>query len=317
MFEPGSSRPRVRFPSVRGGPATIVVAVIVIVFLAIFASSMLVHVQVGNSLLLVDPVFKKDVSNVVALGPTWQIKMPWEQPVVIFYATDSFEATVPCFSKDQLEMNIQIRIRWSLDPAKIRQLYLNYPRLDYETAAIRSITEETIRLITKKYTTVDTIEFRDVVALDIQEAIVAGLRQSSSLSGALTDVEFDLKNIEYPATYTRAIEAKLVKEQEKIAAEFERERTLILANATAQRLILEAQGQAQARTIVADSVKQAIELIISSSGTTNQTDASAMAQLYLTLDTLRQIAPDVGVLIIGGTGTPFIYQLPQNATGSP
>lgn len=296
---------------------TIVVAVIVIVFLAIFASSMLVHVQVGNSVLLVDPIFKKDVSNVVAVGPTWQIKMPWEQPIQIFYATDSFEATVPCFSKDQLEMKIQIRVRWSLDTTKVRQLYLNYPRLDYETAAIRSITEETIRLITKKYTTVETIEFRDTVALDIQDAIIAGLRQSTSLAGALTNVEFDLKNIEYPVTYTRAIEAKLVKEQEKIAAEFERERILILANATAQQLILEAQGQAEARTIVADSVKQAIELVIASSGSTNQTDASTIAQLYLTLDTLRQIAPDVGVLIIGGTGTPFIYQLPQNITGNP
>ena len=311
MFE---SIPRGRrLPSVgRTARALVIVGIVTLVLSAVLASLMLVQVQVGYALMVSDPWFKRDVSPVVATGPTWYMKMPWEQPILIFYQTDTYEAVIPCFSKDQLEVKIQILLRWSLNPTKIRDLYLKYPRLDYENIAIKSIAEETIRLITKKYTTLDTIAFRDVVAKEIENAILNALKNEPSLASALTSVEFDLKNIEYPATYTKAIEQKLVKEQEKIAAEFERERTLILANATAQKSILEALGQAQARLILAGSTKEAIQLIIESTGITNTTDTSKIAQLYLSLETLRQIAPEIGVLIVGGSGVPIILQIPQN-----
>lgn len=303
-------------PRLPKGFRFIVAGIIVIVLGAVVASMMFVQVQVGNALLLVDPWFKKDVSQVVATGPSLQLKMPWEQPIQIYYATDTYSATIPCFSKDQLEMKIQILMRWSLDTKKIRDLYMSYPRLDYEDMAIKSVSEETIRLITKKYSTLETIEFRDKVAGEIEDAILSALRRESSLADALVRLEFDLKNIEYPASYTKAIEDKNVKEQEKIAAEFERERTLVLANATAQRLILEAEGQAQARKIVADSIKDAIQLIITSANSTNTTDTVAIAQNYLYLDTLRQIAPDVGVLILGENKPSILYQIPPaNSTG--
>jgi len=311
MFEPIPERRRL--PSVgRATRALVVVGIVVLILTAVFAALMFVQVQVGYALVLSDPWFRKDVSPVVGTGPTWYMKMPWEQPILIFYQTDTYEAVIPCFSKDQLEVKIQVLLRWSLNPAKIRELYLKYPRLDYENVAIKSITEETIRLITKKYTTVDTISLRDVVAQEIENAILNALKNEPSLASALTSVEFDLKNIEYPITYTRAIEQKLVKEQEKIAAEFERERTLILANATAQKYVLEALGQAQARLIIAGSTKEAIQLIIESAGMTNTTDTSKIAQLYLSLETLRQIAPEIGVLIVGGSGVPMILQIPQN-----
>ena len=317
MFEPTPERRRIRLPRVPGGSIALGLGIIIIVSIAIFATTMLVHVKVGNALLLVDPWFKKEVSDVRATGPTWHIKMPWEQPVLIYYATDTYEATIPCFSGDQLEMRIEVLVRWSLEPTKIRDLYLSYPRLGYEDIAIKSVTEETMRLITKKYTALETIEFRELVTLEVQDAVLSALEEESSLAGALVRLELDLKNIGYPDSYTKAIEDKLVKEQEKIAAEFEKDRILVIANATAQQLILEAEGQAEARTIVADSIKEAIMLIIESAGVTNTTDTSLMAQLYLYLDTLRQIAPDVGVLIIGGEGVPIIYQIPPGSSTSP
>ena len=313
MFEPTPERRRIRLPRIPGGSIALGLGIIVIVSVAIFATTMLVHVGVGEALLLVDPWFKKEVSDVAATGPTWHIKMPWEQAVIIYYATDNYGDTIPCFSSDQLEMRIDVLVRWSLDPNKIRDLYINYPRLGYEDLVIKSVTEETMRLITKKYTALATIEQRGDVTIEIQNAVLTALEAESSLAGALISLELDLKNIGYPDVYTASIEQKLVKEQEKIAAEFEKDRILVLANATAQQLILEAEGQAEARTIVADSVKEAIELIIESTGMTNTTDTSIIAQLYLYLDTLRQISPDVGVLIIGGDGgVPIIYQLPPD-----
>jgi len=110
-----------------------------------------------------------------------------------------------------------------------------------------------------------------------------------------------------------AIEAKLVAEQAKMQAEFEREKILILANATAQEAIIKAQGEAQAKMIIANGTRQAIQMAIQAAGVTNST---RIAEIYLWVEALREIAPDIDVLIIttGEDGSPLIYQLPSNST---
>ena len=281
-------------------------------FSVIFVTTMFGMAEVGDAVVLVDPI-SRTVSEPI-LGPSWFVKAPWVKAVHIYYATDTFEDVIPCFSRDQLEMRMQVLIRWSLDPTKIRGLFINYPTLAYKAKAIESIMQETIRLVTKNYTALETIQYRDVVTYEIQQAVLNAIKLEPSLVDALIHLEFDLKNIEYPATYTAAIEAKLVAEQQKIQAEFERERILVLANATAQQAIIEAEGQARARVVIANSTKQAVQLIMESAGTTNST---RIAELYIYLEALMRIAPDVNILVVttGEGGVPIIYQLPSNSTG--
>jgi len=298
---------RARVPPVLG------LIIIIGIVLLLSSSMMFVFVDVGYALLLADPI-TRTVSDVVAVGPSWYFKMPWQSAVLIYYATDSYADTIPCFSRDQLEMRLEILIRWSLDPTKIRELYLSYPTLAYKEKAIESIMEETMRLVTKDYSVIETIELRDVVTQEIQQSVLDILKAEPSLADALIHLEFDLKNIGYPVKYTSAIEDKLVAEQQKIQAEFEKEKIIIIANATAQQAIIEAEGQAQAKIVVADGIKQAIQMISESAGITNST---RIAELYMYLETLKQIAPDVNVLIMttGEGGIPIIYQIPSNSTG--
>ncbi|MDH5441122.1 MAG: SPFH domain-containing protein [Candidatus Bathyarchaeota archaeon] len=294
-------------------PPMLGVIIIIGMVLLLLSSMMYVFVDVGYALLLSDPI-TRTVTDVAAVGPSWYFKMPWQSAVLIYYATDTYEDLVPCFSKDQLEMRLQVLVRWSLDPTKIRDLYLSYPTLDYKAKAVESIMEETMRLVTKDYSVIDTIGFRDVVTQQIQKSVLDALKAEPSLGDVLTHLEFDLKNIEYPIKYTSAIEDKLVAEQQKIQAEFEKQKIIILANATAQQSIIEAEGQAQAKIVVADGIKQAIQMISESAGITNST---RIAELYMYLETLKQIAPDVNVLIMttGEGGIPIIYQIPSDSTG--
>jgi regulator of protease activity HflC (stomatin/prohibitin superfamily) len=169
---------------------------------------------------------------------------------------------------------------------------------------------ETIRLVTKNFTALQTIEFRDVVRNQIENAVRQEIDSEPSLAGTLTNFEFDLRNIGYPATYTAAIEAKLVAEQQKIQADFERERILILANATAQEVVIKASGEAEAKVIEANATREAIELVLTSVGQNgNQT---RIAELYLWVQTLQKIAPDIDILIVGSEGTPIL--IPANST---
>ena len=286
----------------------IVLAIILVVFFIIFALTMVVSVGVGHAVVLVDPI-AKSISDPI-LGPTYALKAPWVSAVDVYYATESYEATVPCFSSDQLEMQIGVLIRWSLKPDKITELYNNYPNLNYKETAIESVLEETIRLITKNYTALETIEFRDVVRNEVETTVIQELQTESSLAGALMNLEFDLKNIGYPEKYTSAIEDKLVAEQQKIQADFERERILILANATAQELVIEASGEAEARVIEANATKEAIELILESVGQSG--NETRIAELYLWVQALQRIAPEIEIFIVGADGVPVL--IPTNST---
>ena len=286
----------------------IALLIVLVVFATIFALTMVVIVGVGHAVVLVDPIAKSTSAPI--LGPTYAVKAPWVSAVDIYYATDSYEATVPCFSSDQLEMQIGVLLRWSLDPDKITELYNNYPNLNYKGTAIESILEETIRLITKKYTALETIEFRDVVRNDVETIVIEELQTEPSLKGALIRLEFDLKNIGYPGKYTSAIEDKLVAEQQQIQADFEREKILILANATAQETIIKASGEAQAKVIEANATRQAIELVLESVGQSG--NETRIAELYLWVQTLQRIAPEVQILIVGTDGTPVL--IPTNST---
>jgi regulator of protease activity HflC (stomatin/prohibitin superfamily) len=282
--------------------------ILILLASTIFGLSMVISVGVGHAVLLVDPLTKSTSDPIV--GPTYVMKAPWVTAVDVYYATDSFEDTLACFSSDQLEMQIQVLLRWSLDPEKLRTLYQNYPRLNYKQAAIESIMAETIRLVTKNFTALQTIEFRDIVRNEIESAVRQEVTTEPSLAEALVRFEFDLRNIGYPAKYTSAIEDKLVAEQQKIQADFERQRILVLANATAQEVIIKASGEAEAKVIEANATKQAIELILEPIGQSG--NETRIAELYLWVQTLQKIAPDIEILLVGTDGTPVL--IPANAT---
>ncbi|MBN1244029.1 hypothetical protein JXA31_00375 [Candidatus Bathyarchaeota archaeon] len=282
--------------------------ILILVVSIMFGFTMVISVGVGHAVLLVDPLTKSTSDPIV--GPTYVVKAPWVTAVDVYYATESFEDTIGCFSSDQLEMQIQILLRWSLDPGKLRALYQNYPRLNYKEAAIESIMAETIRLVTKNFTALQTIEFRDVVRNQIETAVRQEVQVESSLAGALTSFEFDLRNIGYPTKYTAAIEDKLVAEQQKIQADFEKQRILILADATAQEVIIKAAGEAEAKVIEANATKEAIALVLESTGQSG--NETRIAELYLWVQALQRIAPDIDILIVGADGTPVL--IPTNST---
>jgi len=280
-----------------------------IIGIPVFMATMFYSVGVGEAGLLVDPLLHS-ISDPV-LGPMWGVKAPWVTLKTIYYATDVYEDEIACFSSDQLEMKITVLMRWQLNVSKLKDLYLSFPRLDYEQTAIDSIMEETIRLITKEYTSLETIEHRDIVAQRMQDEIFQKIRESKVLVGALHHIEFDLKNIAYPAKYTSAIEDKLVAEQRKIQAEFERERILVLANATAQEVLIKAKAESEAKILVAEGSMQAIMKIMRTAGVTNST---RIAELYLWVEAMKQLNISTFIVVTGEDGVPIIYQIPTNST---
>ncbi|MFA5365030.1 MAG: SPFH domain-containing protein [Candidatus Bathyarchaeia archaeon] len=299
--------------------AVIAIALILVSgFVVVFVSTMWVNVPVGSAVVLVDPVSAK-ISGPV-LGPTWTTKAPWVSAVEIKVAVDTLGmwgdgydytadfSTVKSFSKDQLEMEIDIMMRWRLDPSKIKQLYENLPQKNWKADIIASIAREQVRITTKDFNTIETIERRDYVAQTIRDAIWNKISASAPLAGAIVDFEFELRNIGYPARYTSSIEDKLVAEQQKIQADFERQIVVINATATAEKITIEAAANANATIIEAMATKEAIELVLDAAGASG--NATRLAELYLVVQTLQKIAPDIDMLIMAPDGTPILLPSP-------
>ena len=297
------------------GYVIIIIAVLIAIFAAVFFLTMWVSVPVGNAVVMVDPLGGTISEPVV--GPTFATKAPWVNAVQITIAVDTLKIwgdgsdrtadfpTVKSFSEDQLEMDVDMMIRWRLDPSKVKQLYENLPQQNWKNDVISSISREQVRIVTKEFSTIATIEQREIVAQAIGEAIWNKLSTSAPLASAIIDFEFELRNIGYPARYTSSIEDKLVAEQQKIQAEFQRQIIVINATAEAERITIAASANANATVIEAEATKEAIELVLEASGA-DASSETRIAELYLVMQTLQRIAPDVDILIMSPDGTSFI-----------
>lgn len=304
----------------------IILLVGIVLFTVLFALSMFVSVGVGHAAVLVDP-WAKTVSE-PKIGPTWIVKAPWVQAVNIMVATDTLGMwgdgtdpsadlpTVKCFSKDQLEMAVDIMLRWRLDVSKLKELYQILPQKNWKNDVIASIAREQIRLVTKEFTSIQTIEQRDLVAQTIREAIWNKVSTETSLAGAVTNFEFELRNIGYPEQYTQAIIDKQAAEQAMLKAEFERQTVIIMANATAQQVVIQANAEAEAKVVVANGTREAIELILEASGG-DVSNSTRITELYLWVETMKQIAPDIDLFLMttGEDGIPILVSVPTDSTG--
>ena len=287
--------------------AAIIAVVIIIIGLMVFA--MIYSVGVGEAGMVVDPL-TGSISDPV-LGPTFGLKAPWTSLTTVTYAretlgmwgdgTDRFAdyAAIDCFSKDQLEMQVDIMIRWSVDPNKLKELYQSYPSLNWEDKAVASLVREHIRYITKQYTAVETIEFRDQIGLEIEQELTKAISEAVSLRGAIVNIEVDLRNVGLPAKYTSSIEDKLAAQQLKIQAEFEAERKIILANADAQALLIGANATAEQKIIDGQGIREAIDVLVAEHSLADE-DYMEFLDLYVYLKTLETLAENENVNFIVG-----------------
>jgi len=294
----------------------VAVLFLLIVFAIIVPLTVFRTVAVGYGAILVDPI-TKTISGPIT-GPAWFFKAPWVTDIHIYYALDSvgmwkedavqgdYPPITP-ISKDGLRIELDVLVRWSLDSTKLNALYETFPNLDWKDRVVASVIREAGRDIVGQYTVVQIIENRSVITQVLSDEIVSSLYAEESLLNALINVEVDLRDVDPPAEFLKAIEAKLAAEQSKLQAEFERERILILANASAAEKIIAARGEAASRLIVANGTAESIRIIAEDAGM----NTTELANLYLTLEALKEIGRTTEnfVVILGQDGLTYLIPL--------
>jgi len=284
-------------------------AAAVAVLLIIIVGSMLLfsvgHIGVGYVAIIVDPI----LGSTRAVGDgnyaRYFFKPPWASVYTVYVATDSIHMwseggqlgdfpAVETLTKDGLEVKVDITVRWRVLPSEVVNLYRRFPAMDWKEKAIIPIIRETVRNLIVQFNAIETIEKRGVISAMLEEELVKAFQEEPSIHGAIILEGIDLRRIALPDAFVKAIEAKLAAEQLAIAAEYNRTRMLVLANATAAAKIIEAQGLATSRLIIANATRRAIELIAAEEGV----DVGELTNLYIYLETLRDVAEKGGTIII-------------------
>ncbi|MFB0522904.1 MAG: prohibitin family protein [Candidatus Bathyarchaeia archaeon] len=296
--------------------AAVAALFLLIVFAIIVPLTVFRTVAVGYGAILVDPI-AKSISGPIT-GPAWFFKAPWVTDIHIYFAIDSIGMwkedavqgdypPITPISKDGLRIELDVLVRWSLDSTKLNALYERFPNLDWKDRVVASVIREAGRDIVGQYTVVQIIENRSVITQTLSDEIVSSLYAEESLLNALINVEVDLRDVDPPAEFLKAIEAKLAAEQSKLQAEFERERILILANASAREKIIAARGEAESRLIVANGTAESIRIIAEDAGM----NTTELTNLYLTLEALKEIGRTTEnfVVILGQDGLTYLIPL--------
>lgn len=303
-------------------PSVLIIIVLAVVFVGVVALNSWVSVGVGDAVLIVDATTGTIGDPILGASAGFFVNgflrlAQLQYPVYIYYQMDSIgmwtewtkeggEASrgeypaIMGISKDGLEIEVDVLVRWSLNPDRMKSLYERYPGKNWKDVAIASIIREEVRHTISNFTAIEVIEKRATIEESLNQAIRTGLLGEPSLEGAIVEstLEVDLRDIDPSIEFVKAIEAKLAAEQAKIQAQFEYERALTLARA-----------EAESKIIVANGTKEAIDTIVSITGETNST---RIAELYLTVEALKTIAPSAeNFVVIWGAGeTPVVYPIP-------
>jgi prohibitin 2 len=215
-----------------------------IVILAIISFSILDIVKVNDRQVAVITQFGKAVS--VANG--WSVKIPFIQNHSVTYDTSvqSVSVDASTATSDQQTLKMKINVQYRLDGSKAIEIYRLVKDQDYLNAnIIPPFIQEATKASTTKFTAGELLQNRDKVKAQIEQALESRMKEYFS-----TVVAVNIENIDWSDGYDKAIESKVITQQETENAKQRLEK----AKAESEVRITEAKAEAEANKLKKESI---------------------------------------------------------------
>ena len=206
-------------------------------------------------------------------------------------------------TKDGQEVFIDASVIYSIDPAQVVQLHINWQGR-YQDEVVRPLARGIIRDAASQYGVEEIVSSQRV---ELERIITAELeRKLAENDLELTD--FVLRDIHFSEEYAAAVEQKQIAEQQAQQARFvveqrkqEAEQARQTAQGRADSVVIDSKGSAEARVIQAEAEARALQLIAA----VLQSNPDLLTYQYIT-----KISPNVQVMFLP-SDAPFIFPLPQ------
>ena len=167
------------------------------------------------------------------------------------------------YSKDAQTMSIAMNVQYKIDEAKVIDIANQYGTIDLLANRIESIATEKAKATLSSYSAMNIIETRSTISPLVEETI----KQAVNEEYCVDIVAVVLTNIDFSDAFEKTVEDKMIAEQEKLKAQYEKETAIVnaekeleVAKLEAQAKLEKAKADAEAQIEVARAEAQAVKL---------------------------------------------------------
>ncbi|MBE6636058.1 MAG: hypothetical protein E7617_07700 [Ruminococcaceae bacterium] len=154
------------------------------------------------------------------------------------------------YSKDAQTMSIAMNVQYKIDDAKVIDIANQYGTIDLLANRIESIATEKAKATLSSYSAMNIIETRSTISPLVEETIKSAVNEEYCVD----IVAVVLTNIDFSDAFEKTVEDKMIAEQEKLKAEYEKETAIV--NAEKELEVAKLQAQAKLEKSKADAAAQ-------------------------------------------------------------
>ena len=276
-------------PVFRKAGKTVIKIVAVLIVAAIVASFCAVKIPTGFTGVVTN--FGKVTGR--TLDPGLHFKAPWQNVVKMDTRIQVKTVDLSCFSSDIQEVIVNYALNFQIASRDTKTIYSTIGP-DYYNVVIVPNVAECVKTVCAKYNAEDLIGERAALANTIEDMLSDKLANYN-----ITVISTSITDIDFKDSFTDAVEAKQVAQQNKLRAETE-----------ASQKLVEAEAEANVRKINADA--QAYELKVKAEA---EAEANRLISESLNNNILQKMYYDNwdGKLpTVMGEGSMSLIQVPQN-----
>lgn len=175
----------------------------------------------------------------------------------------NMDITTQAYSKDAQTMSIAMNVQYRIDASKVIQIANQYGTIDLLANRIESIAIEKTKATLSSYSAMNIIETRSTISPLVEQTIKDAVDEEYCVE----IVAVVLTNIDFSAAFEKTVEDKMIAEQEKLKAEYEKETAIVnaekeleVAKLEAQAKLEKAKADAEAQIEVARAEAQSVKL---------------------------------------------------------
>lgn len=187
--------------------------------------------------------------------------------------TQKSQIELSAFSSDIQEVSVTYTVNYQINKQNAQNIYRNIGT-DYYNVVVQPKVLEAVKGVMAKYNAESLVEKRGTLSKEIEETL-----KEEMASYNIEIVATSIENIDFTETFTTAVEAKQVAEQNKLKAKTEQEQLIIESNAAAEKRKIEAQAEADAQVIAAKADAEVAKIGADAAEYQGQKDAAIMGNL--------------------------------------
>ena len=175
----------------------------------------------------------------------------------------NMEIATQAYSKDAQTMGVNMTVQFKIDVSKAIEIVNQYGSMEILANRIESIATEKAKATLSSYSAMQIIETRSTISPTVEQIIKDAVNDEYCVD----IVAVVLTNIDFSDAFEKTVEDKMIAEQEKLKAEYEKETAIVnaekeleVAKLAAQAKIEQAKAEAQANIEVANAEAEAIRL---------------------------------------------------------